>query len=238
MSLEDKKSKLTPRHLPGDDAYRIADSMQIGTQQPSKARALAPRIHACFPPTPLRYRRGYPLGRMVAGFFLLIVIRGDNLFITCDNNPMETGMSRRTFEQVDTSTGEVLSGFVAVIQPKRKNGFGTGWVAMAQNAMLAIAKADMGDEAMRVFFVLAANIDFENWIQISQTELADEIGIKKSNFSRAMKRLEAEGIILRGPKVGRSASFRLNPEFGWKGSAKGHKDALKKRMEDRGMRVV
>ncbi|CCQ70206.1 RepA [Crocosphaera watsonii WH 0402] len=32
-----------------------------------------------------------------------------------------------------------------------------------------------------------------------------------------MKVLEQKGIILRGPKVGRSYAFMLNPEFGWKG---------------------
>jgi hypothetical protein len=32
-----------------------------------------------------------------------------------------------------------------------------------------------------------------------------------------MKVLEDKQIILRGPKVGRSYAFMLNPEFGWKG---------------------
>lgn len=176
---------------------------------------------------------------MVAEFSLNIVSSCANVVSGRANNLKgSVGMSRRTFEQIDTSTGEVLSGFVAVIQPKRKNGFTQGWVAMAQNAMLAMAKAAIGDEARRVFFVVAAHIDFENWIQLSQAELSDEIGMKRSSFNRALKRLEAEGVILRGPKVGRSSTFRLNPEFGWKGSAKGHKEALQERMRERGMSVI
>ena len=147
-------------------------------------------------------------------------------------------MSRRIIEQVDQETGEVLEGFVAVLQPKRKNGFTEGWVAMAQNSMMAMAQADLSGEAMRVFFIIGAHIDFENWIQVSQSQLADQIGMKRSSFNRALKRLEAEGIILRGPKVGRSATFRLNPEFGWKGSAKGHREALQERMRERGLRVI
>ena len=147
-------------------------------------------------------------------------------------------MGRRTVEQVDAETGEVLSGFVAVVQPKRKNGFQQGWVAMAQNAMLEMARAGLGDEAHRVFFVMASTTDFENWIQVSQAELAELIGMKRANFNRALKRLVDAGVILRGPKVGRSNTYRLNPEFGWKGSAKGHKQALKQRMEERGLRVI
>ena len=139
-------------------------------------------------------------------------------------------MARRELEQIDPQTGEVLQGFVAVVQPKRKNGFGQGWVAMAQDAI--------GDEARRVFFLLAGHVDFDNWIQISQTDLADMIGMKRTNFSRALKRLEGEGVLLRGPKIGRSATFRLNPEYGWKGSAKSHKEALQERMRARGMTVI
>lgn len=177
---------------------------------------------------------------MAAGPGFFFVSARANVFSAGANNHMQgvARMARRIIEQVDRSTGEVLSGYVAVIQPKRKNGFTEGWVAMAQNAMMAMAQADLGGEAMRVFFILGAHIDFENWIQVSQTELADEIGMKRSSFNRALKRLETEGIILRGPKIGRSATFRLNPEFGWKGSAKGHKQALKQRMEERGLRVI
>ncbi len=42
--------------------------------------------------------------------------------------------------------------------------------------------------------------------------------LKQPNVSRAMKILEEKEIILRGPKVGRSYAFMLNPDFGWKGN--------------------
>jgi hypothetical protein len=38
--------------------------------------------------------------------------------------------------------------------------------------------------------------------------------------------------------VGNSTTYRLNPAYGWKGSAKGHHEALKERMRVRGMSVV
>jgi DNA-binding GntR family transcriptional regulator len=53
----------------------------------------------------------------------------------------------------------------------------------------------------------------------------------RSDVSKAIAKLEAEGIIVRGPKAGRSATFRLNPSFGWKGSASNHQKALRERMK-------
>jgi len=146
-------------------------------------------------------------------------------------------MTRRV-EQVDTETGEVLGGFVAVIQPKRKNGFGDGWIAMSQTAMTAIRKAGLQGRDYEVLFALLEVLDFENLIQVSQVEMAAELGMQKTHLSRSIKRLLEIGILLEGPKIGRSKTFRLNPSFGWKGSAKGHTDALKERMRAAGLSVV
>ncbi|EIT2341618.1 hypothetical protein L1O22_004870, partial [Salmonella enterica] len=41
------------------------------------------------------------------------------------------------------------------------------------------------------------------------------------------KNLIEFGIILEGPKIGRSKTYRLNPQFGWKGTVSNHKKALK-----------
>ena len=62
-------------------------------------------------------------------------------------------------------------------------------------------------------------------------EIAETISMHRSDVSKAIAKLEAEGIIVRGPKAGRSATFRLNPAFGWKGSAANHQKALKERMK-------
>jgi hypothetical protein len=148
-------------------------------------------------------------------------------------------MSQVRVGQVDLVTGEIFEGAaLAVIFPKRKNGFQNGWVAVAQNPMLEIAKANLGGEANRVLFYVLAKLDFENWINLNQSACADEISIKRPNFARALRKLLDIGVVLPGPKVGRNATFRLNPDYGWKGSAKGHHDALSARMKARGMSVV
>lgn len=141
--------------------------------------------------------------------------------------------------QVDMSTGEMMEGAaLAVVFPKRKNGFKTGWVAVAQDPMLELARSDMGVEAWRVFAHLVSVLDFENWINLNQSAAAREMGMKQPGYARGVRKLIEVGVVLPGPKVGRNATFRLNPQFGWKGSAKGHNEALAERMKARGFSVV
>ncbi len=148
-------------------------------------------------------------------------------------------MAQLRVGQVDLVTGELLEGAaLAVVYPKRKNGFQTGWVAVAQDPMLELAKANLGGEANRVLFYVLAKLDFENWINLNQSAGADEIQMKRPNFARGLKKLVEIGVVLPGPKVGRNATFRLNPSYGWKGSAKGHNEALQARMRARGLSVV
>ncbi len=141
--------------------------------------------------------------------------------------------------QVDMQTGELLDGAtLAVFYPKQKNGFTTGWIAMAQEPLMALAEADLGDEARRVLFAVLAKLDFENFISLNLAELGRKLNIKRSNMSRAMSKLLKEGVIIAGPKIQAKGTYTLNPNYGWKGSAKGHQEALKERMKARGMSVI
>ena len=63
-------------------------------------------------------------------------------------------------------------------------------------------------------------------IQVSQADIARELDMHRQHVQRSIKRLIQLGIILEGVKIGISRSYRLNPSFGWKGSAKGHREAL------------
>jgi DNA-binding transcriptional ArsR family regulator len=87
---------------------------------------------------------------------------------------------------------------------------------------------DLKGEAYKVLLLLLARLDFENWIQITQKEIAEKLKMKLPNVSRAISLLEEKGIILRGPKIGRSYAFRLNPHYGWKGKVKNLNDYRKK----------
>lgn len=128
-------------------------------------------------------------------------------------------------------TGEIMDGAVlGMFFPKRQNGFREGWVAMAQEPMMALAKSDLGAQEMRVLFAVLAKLDFENFLLLSVSDLAKEIGMQRPNVSSAISKLESFCVLVRGPKAGRSSTFRLNPSFGWRGSASNHQKALKERM--------
>ena len=129
----------------------------------------------------------------------------------------------------DKESGEYCESYVAVIQPKRRNGFDGGWAAMAQTALdfLADNRKSLGEEGFAVFAKLIGQMSHENFIQVNQTELGKELGMQRQNVQRAIKRLMALGVMLEGPKVGRCRTYRLNPHVGWKGSAANHKKALK-----------
>ena len=68
--------------------------------------------------------------------------------------------------------------------------------------------------------------DMDNLIAINQTELASEMGLQRPNFSRAIKKLLAEQILIEGAKLGQHKSYRLNAYYGWKGSTENHANAL------------
>lgn len=133
-------------------------------------------------------------------------------------------MATGRFSQIDESTGEIIGGFVAVIRPKQKSTF-TRHLTMNQDALKIIA-TELNHDQMRVLMMLLAELDYENDIQIAQIEIAESIGMQKQNVSRAIKNLLGLGVILNGPKIGRSHSYRLNPQFGWKGTVSNHKKAI------------
>ena len=73
---------------------------------------------------------------------------------------------------------------------------------------------------------MLARLDYENLIQVNQAEVSEQVGMNRHNVNRSIKKLIELGVILEGVKIGISRSYRLNPNFGWKGSAKGHREAL------------
>lgn len=120
-----------------------------------------------------------------------------------------------------TDKGEVLAAadhvFMAVPRDKaRKVG---GWFMAFQEAMTALAK----DRAIRgepraVLDYLMGRLTFENFIVVTQAEVAAELGMFPANVSRAIKLLVERGILELGPRTGNTRSYKLNPLYGWKGS--------------------
>ncbi len=136
-------------------------------------------------------------------------------------------MAEKRVSSVDLDTGEILEYSLVAVPRKVPNGFAEGWLAMAQNAMEMLATSDLRGDDLRVLLLLMARLDFENLISLEQTAIADKLGMHKQSVNRSIKRLIDIGCLLEGPKIGRSRTYRLNPNYGWKGSAKNHQKALR-----------
>ncbi|KAA0068222.1 hypothetical protein CIW52_34980 [Mycolicibacterium sp. P9-64] len=118
---------------------------------------------------------------------------------------------------IDTETGEIVS--LTVPYKPMKSNLGGGWMAMYQEAMDWMADAKLSYEEYRVLMKLFAKLDFENYIRVTQTKIAEDLGMKQGNVARAIKGLLEQDIIRKGPKVGNSNTYRLNPMIGHKGQA-------------------
>ena len=100
-----------------------------------------------------------------------------------------------------------------------------GWQWLKE-AMMMLAQSNLTGNDMKVMWAMLARLDYENLIQVNQAEVAEQVGMNRHHVNRSIKKLIELGVVLEGVKIGISRSYRLNPNFGWKGSAKGHREAL------------
>lgn len=99
-------------------------------------------------------------------------------------------------------------------------------IMIFQEILKKAVKELKGDE-LKVFNYMLGIMDFENWINISQKDMAMEIGMHKVNVSKAIKGLREKGYI-EVIKKGRENYYRINPEMAWKGNERSHLRVLKK----------
>ena len=140
-------------------------------------------------------------------------------------------MTNRRLVQYDPDTGEVMEGTLVYVAKRAPHPYGVNMMQVNQDFLAEFAaRKDVSGRTFRVFLYLASKCDFENWLQVPQSDIADELGIEKANVTRAIQQLEELGIILRGPKIGRSNTFRFNPNAGWKGKVYKLKPAMERHL--------
>jgi hypothetical protein len=143
-----------------------------------------------------------------------------------DNEPDRPKSGRRRkIVSVDADTGETLEGVTVLVSGKKSafsRFYGRRWFAVSQDPMAVLAAdKEMTLEPYRVLLYLMLRLYLDNFIYVTQAEVADYLDMKKPNVSRAMKLLERKELILRGPKLGHSHAWRLNPDYGYKGDLDG-----------------
>ena len=94
---------------------------------------------------------------------------------------------------------------------------------MAQEAMMMLAQSNLTGNDMKVMWAMLARLDYENLIQVNQAEVAEQVGMNRHNVNRSIKKLIELGVVLEGALKSVSVAHTGSTNFGWKGSAKGHR---------------
>jgi len=151
---------------------------------------------------------------------------------------MGKAVKRLEITYYDKDTGEILASvdpeeLVKKLEWKDKrkrskaiNEFYGGKVMIFQEILKKAVKELTNDE-YKVFGYMLSVMDFENWINIPQKEIAKEIGIHKVNVSKAIKGLREKGYI-EIYKKGRENYYRIRPEVAWKGTEREHLKVLRR----------
>ena len=127
---------------------------------------------------------------------------------------------KRQIAIIDLKSGELMQGTPVWVGVK-SSPYGNRWFMANQEALIAIASdKELTLDPYRVLMVLLGRLDFENWIHISHNDIAVILSMKRTQVSRAIGLLERKGILVRGPKIGKSYGYRLNPYYWWKGKGR------------------
>ena len=101
-----------------------------------------------------------------------------------------------------------------------------GRKVMVFQKILERASKELTEGELRVFNYMLGVMDFENWINIPQKQIAKEIGIHPKTISRIVKSLAEKGYI-EIYKKGRENYYRIRPEVAWKGTEREHLKVLR-----------
>ena len=116
---------------------------------------------------------------------------------------------------VDDETGEVEGYFP--LQPKYLSE-GGDFMALFQQSADYIAELGLQGVTLNVMLKLIARLDYDNWIRVSQKEIAESLHIKQQNVSRAIRELINKDIIQESKmRAGLNKCYRFNPLIGHKG---------------------
>ena len=140
---------------------------------------------------------------------------------------------QRNLATIDLDSGEILNGIPVYFNTKIK--WREDWFMGIQEAFIALAKdEEISGRTRRVLDYMFGKLGFENYIVIQQKEISEELKLDKSDISRAISLLLKKGIILPGPRLGRTKSYRLNSNFGWRGKIK----SLAEERQNRQLKLV
>ena len=143
------------------------------------------------------------------------VVKGENVKNSAEENLKENIIElpkEKRYYVVTDEEGNIKGYF-----PLKENKLGKDWVALYQKAISTIADMNLPNEQYRVFLKLLSKVDFDNYLRVSQTEIANELSMKRPNVTKAIKALCEKSIIVEGLPAGKFKTYRLNPYIAHKG---------------------
>ena len=114
---------------------------------------------------------------------------------------------------------------------REKSPYGVHFMMLSQRGVAELAER-LADHTVtmvgvRTLLAMLRHMDFENRVDISQKDLALELGVSQSDLSKASRGLMECGFIER--MANRRGWYRISPKLCWKGSVK----TLTKELDDR-----
>lgn len=138
---------------------------------------------------------------------------------------------------IDSDTGEVFLGLAVYLKkryPREIQQY--GFMTMFRVAWDYLASIDdLAGRDYRVFHRLLAQLEFENWISISQQTIAEDLNIHQQDVAKSIKKLTKYQIIeqQKDPSDKRRLRYRFNPAFGWMGDADQWKKLMIEKKNDK-----
>lgn len=123
---------------------------------------------------------------------------------------------QKRYGTIDLETGEVTDG--ALVAVGRRVRWKEDYLMTFQDKIEELSEdEELQGQTWRVLAALLGRLGWENWLHISQADICRKLKMDKADVSKAMKQLREKGVIIRGPKMGRSYAYKLNSNFGFKG---------------------
>jgi DNA-binding XRE family transcriptional regulator len=115
----------------------------------------------------------------------------------------------RILAQVDVDTGEVVAWLMeSLTKPPRKKDFLKLYMAVC----VQLARSEAFGAEARVIFWLMANVQFGNFVCLTQREIATTLGVTRRTVSRVISKLKESGV-LHDDELRGMSGFRLNPNL-------------------------
>lgn len=138
---------------------------------------------------------------------------------------------------IDPDTGEVFLGLAVHLRkryPREIQQY--GFMTMFRTAWDYLASIDdLTGRDYRVFHRLLAQLEFENWISISQQTIAEDLNIHQQDVAKSIKKLIKHQIIEQQKDLSdkRRSMYRFNPALGWMGDAKQWKKYMAEKKKEK-----